>query len=111
MSEGVKCSCCGAVNCEECGPYTAEAELTIESALKELQAMFPGEIFKIESEQAKRMSEAGELTQLRKSALILQVSRGLEGFYTAPTLKEAMNQVRAWSKSRAQKEGDAKSEN
>ena len=63
---------------------TAEVELTVESALKELREMFPGK---------------------NTLAIGVVIRIGFTSFAGA-TLNEAMNQVRAWSESRAQKEGE-----
>lgn len=58
--------------------------------------MFPGDTFRVEIALRAQGNKDGEIKWLEKSALILQLSRGLDGFYTAPTLGEAMAQVRSW---------------
>jgi len=80
-------------------------EYTVESALTELREWFPGEIFKVETEEAVRMDETGKHARMRKSALILQVTRGLEGFYTGETLDDCMAQVKKWREGISTREG------
>lgn len=73
----------------------ATGETTVGECLAELREMFPGETFKVEMEEAVRMGGGGDISQLRKSALILRCSLGLDGFFTAQTLADCMAQVRA----------------
>jgi|ERR1051326_1467114 hypothetical protein len=71
---------------------TVEAELTVESALKELREMFPDTVRIYVSDDADYFDSV-----LAREAFIL-VGHDM---FRALTLDEAMNQVRAWSKSRA----------
>ena len=71
---------------------TAEAELTVVSALKELREMFPDTVRIYVSDDADYFDSV-----LAREAFIL-VGHDM---FRALTLDEAMNQVRAWSKSRA----------
>lgn len=74
-------------------------ELTVEDVLQELRDMFPDERFRVEVSQRAQMNENGEIKWLESYACILQLSRGLEGFYDSPTLEESIAAVRVWKES------------
>lgn len=75
------------------------SDLTVQSALKELQEMFPDEFFRIEIHQCAQVDENGNIWWREKYANIMMLSRGLDNFPSKPTLSEAMAQVHAWKES------------
>lgn len=84
---------------EQSGRYampTDNTELTVEACLAELREMFPGEVFRIEVHKDIRMGEDGTITWRKDYACILQPSRGLDGFYNAPSLRDSLDKVREW---------------
>lgn len=80
-------------------PTDKTTELTVEDAIQELRDMFPNERFRVEVSQRAQLNEDGEIKWLESYACILQLSRGLEGFYDAPTLEESLESVRKWKES------------
>jgi len=86
-----------------------EAGLTVEECLAELQKILPGEFFRVSRHEDVEINESGELWVRNRWCSILQLSRGLDGFYNAPSLDECINAVRAWAKSRAEGEKSCKS--
>lgn len=66
---------------------------TPESALRTLQRMFPNEFFRVSVHEDVEINEAGEIWVRGRWSSVLQLSRGLDGFYNAPTLEEAMSKV------------------
>lgn len=71
-------------------------EPTVEQCLEELREMFPGEFFRVEVQQCAQVDDNGNIWWREKRANIMMLSRGLDNFPSAPTLSEAMAQVRKW---------------
>lgn len=75
---------------------TPVATLTVEEALKSLQKLFPKEFFRVTINEVAEIREEGNIVWRDKGATILQLSRGLDGFYNAAALEDAMQLVRTW---------------
>lgn len=58
--------------------------------------MVPGDFFRVDIQQCAQIDEDGNVWWREKRASIMMLSRGLDNFPAAPTLNEAMAQVRKW---------------